>query len=89
MKKNILLTLIALFCAMYAQATVYKVKIGDLYYDLYSDNTATVTYSSSSSDKYSRDIVIPSSVTYEGTTYSVMSIGYGAFSNCTGITSIV
>ena len=87
MKKNILFTLLALVCVVYAQAG--KVKIGDLYYYLYStDNTAAVTSPSSSSDKYSRDIVIPSSVTYEGTTYSVMSIGYGAFSNCTGITSI-
>ena len=86
MKKNILLTLIALFCVVYAQAG--KVKIGDLYYYLYStDNTAAVTSPSSSSEKYSGDIVIPSSVTYEGTTYSVTEIE-SAFYGCTDITSV-
>ena len=86
MKKNILLTLIALFCVVYAQAG--KVKIGDLYYYLYStDNTAAVTSPSSSSEKYSGDIVIPSSVTYDGTTYSVTEIE-SAFYGCTDITSV-
>lgn len=92
MKKNILLTLIALFCAVYAQAIFYGVKIGDLYYDLssssYSGNTATVTSPSSSSEKYSGDIIIPSSVTYEGTTYNVTYIKSYAFRNCTGLISI-
>ncbi len=89
MKKNILFTLIALMCAMYGKGSFYDVKIGDLYYDLhsYSGNTATVTSPSSSSEKYSGDIVIPSSVTYEGTTYSVTEIG-GAFYRCTDITSV-
>ena len=89
MKKNILLTLMALMCAMYGKGSFYDVKIGDLYYDLhsYSGNTATVTSPSSSSEKYSGDIVIPSSVTYEGTTYSVTEIG-GAFYRCTDITSV-
>ena len=86
MKKNILLTLIALMCAMYAQADYYNVNIGDLYYNIYStDNTATVTYSSS---KYSGDIVIPEIVIYRGKTYSVTSIGDNAFYGCTGLTSV-
>ena len=86
MKKNILFTLLALVCAVYAQAG--KVKIGDLYYYLYStDNTAAVTSPSSSSEKYSGDIVIPSSVTYDGTTYSVTEIE-SAFYGCTDITSV-
>ena len=87
MKKNLLLTLVALFCVVYAQAG--KVKIGDLYYYLYStDNTATVTSPTSSSEEYSGDIVIPSSITCDETTYSVTSIGESAFSGCTGLTSI-
>ena len=36
----------------------------------------------------SDDVVIPSTVTYNGTTYSVTSIGDYAFSNCSGLTSI-
>ncbi len=89
MKKNILLTLIALMCAMYAQA--FQVKIGDLYYELCSyypsGDTATVISPSSSSGKYSGDIIIPSSVSYYGRTYSVV-IGGGAFIGCTGLTSV-
>ena len=34
------------------------------------------------SEKYSGDVVIPASVEYEGKTYSVTSIGDGAFVNC-------
>ena len=35
------------------------------------------------------NIVIPSSIMYGGVTYSVTGIGESAFSNCTGLTSIV
>ncbi len=90
MKKNILLTLTALFCAICAQAISYDVKIGDLYYDLYpssTGNTATVT-SSPSSEEYRGDIVIPSSVTYEGATYSVTRMGNYIFADCTGLTTV-
>ena len=62
-----------------------------LYYDITSDNTVAVTYysSSSSSNNYvSGDVVIPSTVTYNGTTYSVTSIGRSAFSGCSGLTSV-
>lgn len=38
--------------------------------------------------EYSGDIVIPSSVTYDGIDYSVTSIGESAFSNCMNLTSI-
>lgn len=44
--------------------------------------------SSSYSNEYSGNVVIPESVTYNGTTYSVYSIGYGAFQDCSGLTSI-
>ena len=64
-----------------------------LYYNITSDNTVEVTYYSS--DNYfqnnnyvSGDVVIPSSVTNNGTTYSVTSIGASAFSYCSGLTSV-
>ncbi|MCR5360933.1 MAG: leucine-rich repeat domain-containing protein [Bacteroidales bacterium] len=65
-----------------------------IYYTYLSqaDKTVSVSYrgsyDSEYSDEYSCDVVIPSSVTYNGTTYSVTSIGDGAFRNCTGPTSI-
>ena len=37
---------------------------------------------------YSGGIIIPSSVTYSGRTYSVSSIGISAFENCSGLTSV-
>ena len=65
-----------------------RVQIGDLYYNLDATNqTAEVT--SPSSGKYSGEIIIPSSVTYNEITYSVTSIGDGAFSSCSGLTSVM
>ena len=64
-----------------------------LYYTITSDNTVEVTYYSS--DNYfqnnnyvSGDVVIPSSVTNNDTTYSVTSIGNYAFSHCSSLTSV-
>ena len=92
MKKNILLMLIALFCAMYAQA--YDFKSGDLYYNITSRPytlpfTVEVTYESGY-DNYLglKSVVIPESVTYDGRTYKVTRIGEGAFEGCSGFTSI-
>ena len=63
------------------------VQIGDLYYNLDGTNQ-TAEVISSNSGKYSGNIVIPSSVTYNSVTYSVTSIGNGAFWDCTGLTSV-
>ena len=64
-----------------------------LYYTITSSNTVEVTYYSS--DNYFQnnnyvngDVVIPSSVTNNSTTYSVTSIGEGAFSYCSGLISV-
>ena len=64
-----------------------------LYYNITSDNTVCVTYYSSDNDFQNNNyvsgaVVIPSSVTNNGTTYSVTSIGYSAFYSCSGLTSI-
>ena len=61
-----------------------------LYYNITSDNTVEVTYYSSTTDNnyVSGDVVIPSSVTNNGTTYSVTSIGDYAFYLCIGLTSV-
>ena len=54
-----------------------NVRIGDIYYNLNeSAHTAEVT---KGPNKYSGDIVIPSSVNYNGETYVVTSISYRAF----------
>ena len=48
-----------------------------------SENTVEVTYT-----YISGDVVIPSTVIYDGSTYSVASIGDSAFSGCNGLTSV-
>ena len=67
-------------------------KIGDLYYNLDATNqTAEVTSQNSSYPYWSTTIttaIIPASVTYNDTTYSVTSTGEWAFYGCSGLTSV-
>ena len=58
-----------------------------LYYYIISDSTVEVTYYDNS-NYVSGDVVIPSTVTYNGTTYSVTSIREGAFLSCSGLTLV-
>lgn len=84
MKKNLFTFLLALF-PLFAFADA--VEIDGIYYNLISKGKiAEVT---SNPSKYSGDVVIPSSVVYESTEYNVKSIGDGAFSYCTDLTSVV
>ena len=62
-----------------------QVQIDDFYYNLDASNqTAEVTFGGT----YPSEAVIPSSVTYESTTYSVTSIDDYAFGSCSGLTSV-
>ena len=85
MKKLVTLLLLTLLPLM---ASSQPTAISGIYYNLYSSSdvkTATVT---SNPDKYSGDINIPSTVTYNDVTYSVTSIDISAFSGCSGLTSV-
>ena len=67
--------------------------VNGIYYNILTDKTneVEVTYRGSDYydyDEYSGSVTIPSSVTYNSTTYSVTSIGEGTFSYCKGLTSI-
>ena len=69
-------------------ALAYDCKVDGIYYNLNNDDkTASVT-SSSTNNKYVGTIIIPESITYSGTTYSVTSIGEYAFEGCSGLTSV-
>ena len=64
-----------------------------IYYNYINNNTElAVTYRGSSAYDYSYEyngkVVIPKSVTYNNKTYSVTSIGWGAFQYCSGLTSV-
>ena len=74
--------ILSVFFSISASADV--VEVDGIYYDI-SETTATVTYGD---NEYSGDIVIPESITYENSKYSVTSIGELAFIYCSGLTSI-
>ena len=78
------------FMAFFPLAMVaYDCEVDGIYYNLdNSNNTASVTYKNSDYNSYSGSVVIPSSFVYNGTTYTVTSIGNWAFYNCSGLTSI-
>ena len=88
MKKKILLLWVLLSTAVCTFAYVFE--SGDLHYNITSDSTVEVTYQKMSSDNYSglTSVIIPESVTYDGTTYNIMNIGYRAFQKCTSLTSV-
>ena len=82
--------LVASVSAIYASDT----EVDGIWYDFDdSDLTAAVTYRGSSyysyTNEYSGSVVIPSSVTYNGTTYNVTSIGSYAFYDCSSLTSVI
>ena len=77
-----LLLILSLFSSFSALA--YGCKVDGIYYDITPANrTASVTGGS-----YSGDVIIPETIAYDGTTYSVTSIGKSAFANYSGLTSV-
>ena len=91
MKKilSLILALVATTCLW-----AYDFQSGDLYYNITSSSalyTVELTYEKNYSDhNYYRlaTATIPETVNYNGTTYSVTSIGCYAFSPCSSLTSI-
>lgn len=64
-------------------------EVGDFKYKINAGTeTVSVTGFSSTSDKTGAK-VLPETVTYEETTYTVTSVGYAAFANTSGITSFI
>ena len=61
--------------------------INGIYYS-FSYNTAEVTYKDKNYNTYTGDVVIPSTVQYQGKTYTVTDINNMAFRNCQGLTSV-
>ena len=68
-------------------------QVNGIWYYLHSSTlTAEVTYQGTSysayTNEYSGAVTIPSSVTYNNKIYAVTSIEWGAFRDCTGLTSV-
>ena len=84
-----LLVIFAISSSFIAKASI---EINGLYYDLNtSARTATLTYETTTSSNYSSlqgEVVIPSTVVYNGVTFTVTTISDKAFANCVSLTSI-
>ena len=90
MKKYFLL--LTLLC-LSLSARAHDAEVDGIFYNLDKANrTATVTfkgyYYGSYDNEYSGDVVIPETVTYNGITYSVTSLGERCFSCCSSLTAI-
>ena len=79
--------LLAAFTAQAATITEEGVTPDDgagLYYNLYDDGTAEIVRNPDNSSIYSMEsLAIPATVTYNGVTYRVTTIGNNAFFNST------
>ena len=98
LKLTFLLAVLMSMVGAKAFAHDFAVANGDgkaIYYKYKRINNSTeveVSYRGSSSSSYSNEysgvVNIPESVTYDGETYPVTSIGESAFSSCKGLTSV-
>ena len=88
MKKVI--SLIIIFLLFVGQIFAYDFKSGSLYYNVTSNNTVEVTYQYTDKKNYSglTIVTIPKTVSNNGITYLVKSIGKWAFIECSSLTSI-
>ena len=84
MKKILVLALLAL-TSTYSYA--YTFVVDGIYYNKSGEN-AIVTYKNLDYKSYYGSVVIPDSVTYEGKSYRVTSIGSHAFQNSISLASV-
>ena len=82
--KKLSLLLFILLLPLVAMAAA--VEINGIYYNLNTEDMVAAV--APKSGFYSGAISIPETVTYEDIEYCVTSIGYQAFYNCSGLTSI-
>ena len=83
------MAVVMLLCSVTVSA--HDFEVNGIYYDFNGDEV-TVTYKGDGYNVYEHeyygDVVIPSTVTYNGETYSVTSISGYSFWRCSGLTSI-
>ena len=86
--------LFSLFLALFASVIAIHAatKVDGIWYHFYGDGTAYVTCRGSDwyeyDNEYSGSVTIPETVTYKGTTYSVIYISSEAFKGCSSLKSV-
>lgn len=83
MKKQPLLLAIMLLPLV---ANAYDFEVNGIFYGY--NSTSQTAYVTSGSTKYSGDIIIPNTVSYNGRQMSVSEIGWEAFKDCTELASV-
>jgi len=86
--------ILSILSSLCINVLAYDCKVNGVFYNISSyDKTASVTYYSNylnyNQSAYSGSVTIPSTITYNGITYSVTGITNDAFYACSGLTSIV
>lgn len=90
--KKLFTLFVAALCTISAWA--HDFEVDDIYYNILADKTneVEVSYRGSRSSEYNNEytgsVAIPKAVTYNGTTYSVTSIGESAFESCDLLLSV-
>lgn len=95
--KKLLIRMICLTVSAIVAVTAhaYDFKINGVFYSKQKDGSSvrvSAEYdrrSVANKNAYSGSVVIPSTVTYEGKTYKVTSVGMAAFFGCAGVSSVV
>ncbi len=89
MKQNILIAA-SLACTLSTFA--HDFEVDGIYYNKLSEQSVEVTFKGNNADEYSDEysgiVVLPETVTYKDTIYTVTEIGYDAFKNNTNVTSV-
>ena len=90
--RKLLAAMTLLLCNAATNAQSFEVD--GIFYNINSQSESTVEVGYDlnilfgTGKKYAGDVVIPSTVTYDGTTYTVTGIGGAAFNACTDLTSV-
>ena len=86
LKKYVAIVFAIMMCA---NVFAYDFQVDGIYYEIdFEDNTNVGVTNSGGTNSYSGSVIIPSTVFYNGLTYTVTFIGTSAFEGCTGLTSI-
>ena len=89
MKQMIKTSILLLALLMPATAIAYDFMVDSIYYVFNDNGGVSVATRDQNYNSYSGDVVIPSTVTHDGITYTVTAIDVGAFTQSAELTSVV